>query len=122
MARKIAWRDLASLTRLKNQKLVLDNTYQFVYNPGLFSSSLLSIISPTGGFYTAVESFDSGTPPLLLGQFFQPAGNHTARVVFLAPGGLDPQPAYSRMFSHLATAAGERGAVQIKAEVTEKTI
>ena len=121
MARKIAWKDFASLTRLKNQKVVLDNSFQYVYNPGLFSSSLLSLISPPSGFYTAVESLDSGTPPLLLGQLFLPPGSFTARVVFLAPDGVNPNPAYNRVLSQLAKAAGEKGGLQIKAEVPENS-
>lgn len=121
MAHKIIWKDLAALARFKNQKLVLDNSFQYVYNPGLLSSSLLSIISPPSGFFTAVETLETGDPPFLLGQLFHPPGDFTARIVFLAPGDIDPHPAFGRVFSLLAIMAGERGAVQIKAEVARNT-
>lgn len=117
MARKIAWKDLRSLTRFKNQKSILDNSFQYVYNPGLLSSSLLSIISPQSGFFTAVEPIQSGEPPFILGQIYHPAGEFTARIVFLAPGDLDARQAYGNVFSQMAVMAGERGAVQVKAEV-----
>ena len=119
MARKIAWKDLAALTRFKNQKLVLDNSFQYVYNPGLFSSSFLSIVSPPSGFYTAVELLDSGKNPFLLGQLFHPSGDFTARIVFLAPTDTHPDPDFGRVLSQLIVAAGKRGALQIKAEVNE---
>lgn len=121
MARKIVWKDLVTLTRFKNQKLVLDNTFQYVYNPGLFSSSLLSIISPASGFYTAVEMLDSEDSSILVGQLFQQASSFTASVVFLAPGDFKPHNAFGRVLSQLANAAGERGALQIKAEVSENS-
>jgi len=121
MARKIVWKDLAALTRFKNQKLILDNSFQFVHNPGLFSSSLLSLVLPASGFYTAVEQLKTEDTSILVGQLFQPPGSVSARIVFLAPGDLDPLPAFGRVFSQLANAAGERGALQIKAEVIENS-
>jgi len=68
MARKIVWKDLAVLTRFKNQITVLDNSFQYVYNPGLFSSSLLSLLSPASGFFTVLELPDSKTAPFVVGQ------------------------------------------------------
>ena len=118
MARKIAWKDLAALTRLKNQKLILDNSFQFVYNPGLISSSLLSLISSTSGFFTAIELIDSEDSSIFVGQSFQPAGSFSAKLVFLAPGGSSLHPAYGRVLSQLVNTAGERGAIQVKAEVS----
>jgi len=121
MARKIIWKDLAALTRFKNQKLVLDNSFQYVYNPGLLSSSLLSIISPASGFYTAVELLGSENSSILMGQLFQPAGSDTARVVFLAPRDINPHPAFGKVLSQLLNTAGERGALQVKAEVIDNS-
>ncbi len=117
MARKIVWKDLAALTRFKNQKRVLDNSFQYVYNPGLFSSSLLSLISPASGFCTAVETIDSETSSVLVGQLFHPSASSGARVVFLAASDFSPHPAFGRVLSQLATSAGERGALYLRAEV-----
>ncbi len=87
----------------------------------MFSSSLLSLVSSASGFYTAVEQLKTEDTSILVGQLFQPPGSVSARVVFLAPGDLDPLPAFGRVFSQLATAAGERGAIQIKAEVSDNS-
>ena len=121
MARKIIWKDLAALARFKNQKLVLDNSFQYVYNPGLFSSSLLSLISSASGFFTAVELTDSEDPSIFVGQLFQPVNSFSARLVFLAPNDFNNHPAYGRVLSQLANTAGERGAMQIRAEVSDNS-
>ncbi len=119
MARKIVWKDLAALIRFKNQKRVLDNSFQYVYNPGLFSSSLMSLISPSSGFCTAVEPIDSETSSVLVGQAFHPSASFGARVVFLAANDFSPHPAFGRVLSQLATSAGERGALHLRAEVSD---
>ncbi len=121
MARKINWKDLAALTRFKNQKLVLDNAFQSVYHPGLFSNSFLSLISPASGFCTAVETIESEANSVLAGQIFHPSGSFGARVVFLAASDFSPHPAFGRVLAQLAHSAGERGALQIKAEVSDNS-
>jgi len=121
MARKIIWKDLAALARFKNQKLVLENSFQYVYNPGLFSSSLLSMISAASGFYTAIELIDSETNSFVVGQFFLANGSSCARLVFLAATNFKPHPAFGRLISQLVNAAGERGAIQIRAEVSDNS-
>ena len=117
MARKLAWQDLPLLRRYRSQKLVLDNSLRFVFNPGLFSSSLLSVVLPSSEFYTAIEPFESDHYPLLLGQILIGKDHQTARVALLAPGELGAGPDYSGLISHLAQAACERGALQMVAEV-----
>jgi hypothetical protein len=117
MARKLTWKDLAALPRFLNRKLHLDNTFYLVYNPGLLSSSLLSILTPNVGFCTAVEPLETGKYPFLLGQIYYLPGELSARLIFLAPDELSDHPAYLDLTSHLCAMAGERGAVQILAEV-----
>lgn len=117
MARKLTWQDLPVLRRYRGQKMVLDNSLRFVFNPGLFSSSLLSVALPTSEFYTAIEPLKSEYYPLLLGQILVSKDHRTARVAFLAPGELAAGPDYSELLSHLSQAACERGALQMVAEV-----
>ena len=117
MARRLAWRELMLLHRYQNQKMVLANSLRFVFNPGLFSSSLLSVALPSSEFYTAVDPLYSEDYPLLIGQILMTKDHHTARVTTLAPGELGPGPDYSSLFAHLAQAACERGALQMLGEV-----
>ncbi|MCJ7717956.1 MAG: hypothetical protein MUO54_15750, partial [Anaerolineales bacterium] len=121
MARKLIWKDLAGLLRFQNQKTVLDNTLQFVFNPGVFSSSLLSIISPASGFFSSLEPLDANKYPFLIGQIYHITGHHSARLAFLAPCDLNDDQGFVRLISHLASAAGERGAIQVLAEVVENS-
>jgi hypothetical protein len=117
MARKLAWRDLTVLHRYQNQRMVLDNSLRFVFNPGLFSSSLLSVALPSSEFYTAADPLELDQFPLLIGQILFATDNQTARVASLAPGELGAGPDYSGLISHLVRAACERGALQMLGEV-----
>ncbi|HDD55484.1 MAG TPA: hypothetical protein ENG59_04510 [Chloroflexi bacterium] len=117
MARKLAWRDLTVLHRYQNQRMVLDNSLRFVFNPGLFSSVLLSVALPSSEFYAAADPLESEQFPLLIGQILFVADNHTARIAMLAPSSLGAEPDYSGLISHLSRAACERGALQMMGEV-----
>ena len=117
MARKLAWQDLFVLHRYQNQRMVLDNSLRFVFNPGLLSSSLLSIVLPSSEFYTAVDPLESDSFPLIIGQIMLAKDNQTARISLLAPGELGTGPDYSNLFSQLIKAACERGAHQMVGEV-----
>jgi len=116
MARKLSWSDLTVLRRFQNQRMVLDNSLRFVFNPGLFSSALLSITLPSSEFYSAVESLDSSPFPFLFGQILLGKEDKAARICSLAPLELGSQPDYSGLISHLAQAACERGATQLSGE------
>ena len=122
MARKLNWGDLRVLHRYQNQRMVLDNSLRFVFNPGLFSSSLLSILLPASEFYTAADPQDLGKYQLLVGQTLLAKEDQTARLALLAPASLGADPDYSRLISHLSRAACERGALQMVAEVTQGSI
>jgi len=121
MARKLSWRDLSAIHRFQRSKIFLDNTLRLTYNPGLFSSSLLSLISSSSGFCTAVEDIDSKPYHFLVGQTFHLAENHSARLSCLAPGNQD-HPGFSAVLAQLTTMAGEAGALQILAEVDQNSL
>ena len=117
MARKLAWQDLVVLHRYQKQRMILDNSLLLVYNPGLFSSSLLSFALPTSEYFIAVDSLDSGNYPFLMGQITLAKAHHTARLSILAPSDLGAAPDYSDLISFLAQAACDRGALQMVGEV-----
>lgn len=117
MARKLTWQDLTVLHRYQSHKLVLDTSLQLVYNPGLYSCSLLSLLFPRSEFYTAVDPLLDDHFPILFGQIALARKDLSARISFLAPGSPGANHNYSPLLSHLAGAAAERGAIQILAEV-----
>ncbi len=116
MARKFSWLDFGSLPGLSKHKLVLDNSFRYVHNPGLISNSLLSITLPSSGYYTCVES-DSDS--LLIGQVYLPSADPNARLVHLAPQNDLPKPGFSAIISQLCQVVGENGALQITGELDE---
>lgn len=122
MARNISWKDLFTLPRYQKQRQYLDNTLRLVYNPGLFSSALLSIAAPSSGFFTAVHPLDSEPYPLLIGQIYHSSASLSARLVFLAPMEMSFQSGSGKLLSLLTAQAGERGAVQVLAEVPQNIL
>ena len=117
MARDIAWKDLLSLSRYRNQFCFFDNGIALVYNPGLISRALSSVAIPANGYCTAVSPINDDFYPFFLGQIFHPLNYPSAKLVSLAPKDLISSPEWGEVVSHLVTRAGERGAFQIMAEV-----
>ena len=118
MARKFSWLDLASLPGLSKHKLVLDNTFRYVYNPGLIANSLMSITLSSSGYISCVES---DTDSFLIGQVYLPSADPSARLVHLAPIDDRPMAGFSSLVSQLCQVAGEHGALQITAELDEQS-
>ena len=121
MARALAWRDLPALPRFQKQKMFLDNALRLTYNPGLFSSSLLSILTSSSGFCTAIESIESNRYPFLIGQVVHAPQDQTARVAILAPGDQDHE-GFTNLLANLISRVGEQGALQILAEVDKNSL
>jgi hypothetical protein len=119
MERNIAWKDLLSLPRYQRQLIYLENDLRLIYTPGLISSALLSIIMPSSGFCTAVHPLGSGPFPMVAGQLYHPAASLSARLNFLAPRDLESPRDFEGVLSYLIARAGERGAVQILAEIPQ---
>jgi len=117
MAQKLAWKDLIILPRYQTQQLFLDNVLRLVYNPGLFSSALLSLTTPTSGFLTAVHRVEPDPTPYIIGQIYHSSTSASARIVFLAPKEENFWTGSEKLLSHLAALAGEQGALQVLAEV-----
>ena len=116
MARDFAWRDLLKLPGFRDQKVYFDDTLELIYQPGLFSSVLLSLISPASGFCTGIQLLRS-SDGFLLGQIHNASQEFSAQVSFLAPGDLLEQPGMDSLLQHLCQQAGDRGALQVLAEV-----
>lgn len=121
MARSLTWKDLPALPRFQKQKLFLDNALRLTLNPGLFSSSVLSLLTSSSGFYTVVEPIESNQHPFLIGQINHKPEDHTARIAFLAPRDLDHR-GFTNLMANLTARVGEQGALQILAEVDQDTL
>ena len=116
MARKFSWLDIVSLPGLNKDKLVLDNSFRYVNDPGLISTSLLSITLSSSGYYSCVEPEGDS---FLIGQVYLPSADPNARLIQLAPMDDSPSPGFSSLVSRLCQVVGENGALQITAELDE---
>lgn len=121
MVRALVWRDLTAIHRFQKQYMFLDNDLRLTYNPGLFSSSLLSILTSSSGFCTAVRTIESDRYPFLIGQSFLLPGDHSARLTLLAPGNQDHE-GFDDLLAFISTRTGESGAQQIVAEVDQDSL
>ena len=117
MARDIAWKDLISLSRYRNQLCFLDNVHELVHDPGLISSAIVSLTIPVNEYCTAVAPITDDIFPFFLGQIYHPLNSPSAKLVNLAPKNLISLPGCGKVISHLVAKAGERGACQVLAEV-----
>ena len=117
MAQNIAWKDLISLPRYRNQQLYLDNTLRLLYTPGLISSALASLLTPASGFRTSLQKMNGQSFPHLIAQLYHQTDQPSAKLTFIAPSALLDHPDFSRLLSYLSKQAGEMGAFQILAEV-----
>jgi len=120
MAREIVWRDLLRLLRYRNQEVFLDNALGLTQTPGVLSSVMLSLLLPNSGYCTAVHDQIGGEPPLF-GQMISSASKHSAYMAFVAPGDRVPAGALGKLLSFFSHRAGEKGCVQIRAEVEQRS-
>ncbi len=116
MAREIVWRDLLTLIRYRNQEVFLDNALGLTQTPGVLSSVMLSLLLPNSGYYTAVQDQPDEDRPLF-GQMVSPVSKNSAYMAFVAPGDGVPAGALGKLLSFFSYWAGEKGCVQIRAEV-----
>lgn len=118
MARDFAWRDLLRLPQYRDQKLYFDNTLDLTYHPGLFSSAVLSLLSPSTGFFTGIQPAGP-SDGFLIGQIHKPPGKPSAQISFLAPRDRMKHPKMGSLVQYLCQAAGYQGALQVLAEVDQ---
>lgn len=118
MARDFAWRDLFKLPRLRDQRIYFDTTLELTYQPGLLSSVVLSLISPSTGFCTSIQPLEN-PDGCYLGQIHNPSGEASARVSFLSPRSQLDQPGMGALLQHLCQQAGDQGFLQVLAEAEQ---
>jgi len=109
--------DLPSLPRYRRDVLSLDSARTLTRGNPLGAAALLAYLNPRRHIYTAVCSGDGLS---LMGQVVQSEGETFARLTFLAPNellGAGEVP----LLDHLARQAGGWGALQLLAEVDERS-
>lgn len=108
--------DLPSLSRYRNDALLLDSTRALTSGNPLGAAGFLSHFNPARHVYTAIAK-DNGDS--LLGSVIHTPRETFARLLYLAPAANLTHPSLPALIEHLATEAGTWGAFHVIAEVDE---
>jgi hypothetical protein len=108
--------DLPTLSRYRNDAILLDSTRALTRGNPLGAAGFLSHFNPARHVYTAIvkENGDS-----LLGSVIHTPSETFARLLYLAPSTLLTHPGLVPLIENLSAQAGEWGAFQVIAEVDE---
>lgn len=108
--------DLPTLSRYRNDAILLDSTRALTRGNPLSAAGFLSHFNPARHVYTAIakENGDS-----LLGSVIHTPGEIFARLLYLAPSTLLTHPSLIPLIENLSAQAGAWGAFQVVAEVEE---
>jgi hypothetical protein len=108
--------DLPTLSRYRNDALLLDSTRALTRGNPLSAAGFLSHLNPARHVYTAITK-DNGDS--LLGSVIHTPGETFARLLYLAPSSLLTHPGLIPIIEHLSVQAGTWGAFHVIAEVDE---
>ncbi len=122
MIRSFDWRDFPSLHRNRNDGIWLDTSLALTRWMGLVpAGALLATFAPATGIFTYVTDSEDANGDQIVGQFFLSPGRSNARLTFISPEELVESPAVFRLLDYLAARAGDRGALNLLAEVNERS-
>lgn len=108
--------DLPTLSRYRNEALLLDTTRALTRGNPLGAAGFLSHFNPARHVYTVIAK-DNGNS--LLGCVIHTPGEAFARLLYLAPTTLLTRPSVVPLVENLCAQAGAWGAFQVVAEVDE---
>ena len=100
--------------------LNLDSTLALTHGNPLGLFAVLTHLDPTNGSYTAIFAPEDRMEPFL-GQIRNPSGSRIAHMTFLAPQNTLNVIALPGLLDHLASEAGELGAMYLMAEIDERS-
>lgn len=108
--------DLPTLSRHRNDALILDPTRALTRGNPLGAAGFLSHFNPARHVYTAIAK-DNGDS--LLGSVIHTPGETFARLLYLAPSSFPTHPGLVPLIENLSAQAGAWGAFHVIAEVDE---
>jgi hypothetical protein len=123
MIRSFDWRDVGLVKTLSEQGLCLDSETALTHGPHPLQSALLDYLMPGAGRPTLIwRGKNTGAPgdgQAAFGQLHHRLGRKQARVLFIAPQVALAAAGWAEVVERLAQIAGERGAHNLLAEVSE---
>ena len=104
--------------RYHDQVISLDNSLRLTHGNPVGIASLLSLLHPAKSSFTAVLR-PSSNSPIIVGQVARRAPEPSARLTFLMPSHLFPNPQLAPLLDELSCHAAEMGAFCVLAELEE---
>jgi hypothetical protein len=118
MIRPLDWRDLALLRRLRERGVCLDAQQALCRGHHTLTNTLLGIVSPTLNVHTLVSRPDGPDEPAVA-QILHYSGDTLARLTLITPEEALSAASGLALLEGVCQAAGERGALNLAAEVDE---
>lgn len=123
MIRPFDWRDFSTLHRHRDRGLCLDMSLELTRSMTLVPvGALLSYVAPATGIYTFVAGENGNQSSKVIGQFAHTPGTVNAQLTFLSPESALTSSHTISLLDHLAQQAGKHGALNLLAEVSERSI
>jgi hypothetical protein len=121
MIRPFDWRDFSTLHRHRDRGLCLDMSLELTRSMTLVPvGALLSYMAPATGIYTFVAAKNGSDK--VIGQFSHAPNSSNAQLTFLSPSSALPASHTLTLLDHLAVQAGKHGALNLLAEVNERSV
>jgi hypothetical protein len=121
MIRSFGWRDVGLVKTLGEQGVCLDSETCLLRGNHSLQNALFAYLIPGTGAPTIVwraKSNDGGRAAF--GQLGHKIGEEQARILFIAPSCEEAPEAWTSLLEKLAVEAGDRGALNLLAEVNEE--
>jgi hypothetical protein len=123
MIRPFDWRDFSTLHQQRDRGLCLDMSLELTRSMTMVPvGALLSYVAPATGIYTFVAMENGQPASKTIAQFAHAPGSPNAQLTFLAPESALPSPYTLSLLDHLAQQAGNHGAFNLLAEVSERSV
>ena len=119
MIRSFDWRDVGLVKTLGEQGVCLDSETSLLRGHRPLQNALFAYLMPVSGAPTLVWRAKTDAGRAAFGQLGHKLGEEQARVLFIAPPGAEAPEAWPALLEKLAVEAGERGALNLLAEVNE---
>lgn len=119
--RPFAWHDLLTLYRNRRRVLCTNSALMLTSGSPLNPLAMLTHLDPTRGIFTAVSSGNNGEQALF-GQITYVPGRRSAQLSFLLPEDELTPALLSILLEALAEVAGSWGALNLLAEIEERSV
>ncbi|NIM95504.1 MAG: hypothetical protein GTO18_17540 [Anaerolineales bacterium] len=122
MIRPFDWRDIGLLNRSRENGLCLDSQMAHTRGTSMLQTIIVDLFAPGRNGCTLVARPSEKDEIAAVGQIMHRAGETRARLTFIGPEEVLYRPYGAELLDALSSAAGERGANHLVADVDENSL